>query len=186
MDKESEVLLADWFRRVRESQRTHYECGTRFSRLNYILGIPTIVLSAAVGTAVFASLQSDAVSVEIKIVTGLISILAAVLASLQTFLGFAQRSDRHRIAGAGYGAVRRSIEVLKTFPPDDPSEMRRLISEIQQQMDSLAESAPEVPAALKRRIDQEMKSRSHKRIFNVPALTGKSEPRASGLRTDEM
>src|SRR2546421_2594241 len=103
MDQEHELLLTDWFRRARESQRTHYECGTRFSRFNYWLGIPTIILSTAVGTAVFASLEQQSVPAWIKIVIGLVSILAAVLASLQTFLGFAQRADKHRIAGAGYG-----------------------------------------------------------------------------------
>jgi hypothetical protein len=180
MNPEHELLLTDWFRRARESQRTHYECGTRFSRFNYFLGIPTIVLSTAVGTAVFASVQKEAVSTEIKIVIGLVSILAAVLASLQTFLGFAQRADRHRIAGAGYGAVRRSLEVLKSFPPTDPAELKRIVGEIQKQMNSLAESAPEVPAALKMKIDRELKSRAHKRIFNVPAVSTAQPESADG------
>src|SRR5260370_1336043 len=60
LSPEVEVLVTDWFRRVRESQRVHYECGTYFSQRRYFLGIPAIVLSTAVGTAVFASLESAA------------------------------------------------------------------------------------------------------------------------------
>ncbi len=167
MEPHEELLITDWFRRVRESQRVHYECGTRFSRLNYLLGIPTIILTAAVGTAVFASVDMAAAG-KGRIVVGLVSILAAVLASLQTFLGFAQRADRHRTAGAGYGAIRRSLEYFKTFPPSDPSEFQRLVSDIKKQMDALAESAPEVPARMKRKIDEELKSRTHRRVFHLP------------------
>lgn len=170
MEPQVELLVTDWFRRARESQRVHYECGTRFSRLNYLLGIPTIVLTAAVGTAVFASLDTAAAG-SARIIIGLVSILAAVLASLQTFLGFAQRADRHRAAGAGYGALRRSLEYLKTFPPSDPKEFQREVSEIQKQMDALAESSPEVPARMKRMIDEELKSRDHRRIFTLGGNT---------------
>src|SRR5947209_1418110 len=85
MNEHELLLITDWFRRARESQRIHYECGTRYSRLNYLLGIPTIMLSAAVGTAVFASLDKDT-SGSVRIILGLISMFAAVFASLQTFL----------------------------------------------------------------------------------------------------
>jgi hypothetical protein len=177
-----ELLITDWFRRVRESQRVHYECGTRFTRLNYLLGIPTIILTAAVGTAVFASLDKAAAG-NARIIVGLVSILAAVLASLQTFLGFAQRADRHRTTGAGYGAIRRSLEYLKTFPPSDPDEFERVVSDIKKQMDALAESAPEVPARLKKKIDDELKSRTHRRVFHLPgnASIPGDEDRNAGL-----
>jgi hypothetical protein len=163
------VLVTDWFRRARESQRVHYECSNYYNRLNYILGIPTIALSAAVGTAVFASFDKVAGGTA-KVVLGLVSILAAVLASLQTFLSFAERANRHRVTGSKYGAVRRALEYLKTFPPSDPEELRRQVEKIKQEMDGLAENAPHVPSRLKRKIDDELKSRTHQRVFHLPNL----------------
>jgi hypothetical protein len=171
VESDVQVLLTDWFRRARESQRVHYECGTHFSRLNYALGIPTIVLTAAVGTAVFASFES-AGDGQMRIVVGMVSILSTVLASLQTFLGFAQRADRHRTAGAGYGAIRRSLEFLKTFPPSTAEELQRAVADIKSRMDTLAESAPEVPARMKKMIDNEIKSKEHRRVFELPARSG--------------
>jgi hypothetical protein len=167
LSPEVTVLITDWFRRVRESQRVHYECGNRYSRLNYLLGIPTIVLSTAVGTAVFASLNKQA-SGNDKVILGLISIAAAVLASLQTFLSFAERANRHRITGAKYGAIRRTLEKLKTVHPHDEVVLRRELDAIQKAMDDLAESAPHVPTRLKQRIDNELKSRDHRRVFDLP------------------
>ncbi len=93
MHTKAQLLIADWFRRVRESQHAHYACANHFSRLNFLLGIPTIVITSLVGTAVFVSLEKQELA-DYRILVGLLSMLAAVLASLQTFLGFAgaQRS----------------------------------------------------------------------------------------------
>lgn len=168
MGSDVELLITDWFRRVRESQRVHYECGTHYSRLNYFLGIPTIILTVIVGTAVFASLDKAA-SENQKIWLGMVSIMAAVLSSLQTFLGFAQRADRHRLTGSKYGALRRSLEFLKTFPPDSPEKMQKELERVKKDMDDLAQNAPHVPSWLKRRIDNELKSRDHRRVFHLSA-----------------
>ncbi|NJA04555.1 DUF4231 domain-containing protein [Methylococcaceae bacterium WWC4] len=162
-----EVLLTDWFRRARESQLIHYECGVWYSRLNYLLGIPAIVLSTAVGTAVFASFETSTTGAE-RIFVGLLSIISAVLASLQTFLRFSERAEHHRSTGSGYGAVRRSLEFLKTFPPSDEDALKQAFNAIKEQMDELAKEAPEVPSRMKRKLDNEVKNRTHDRIFHLP------------------
>ncbi|HUA92048.1 MAG TPA: SLATT domain-containing protein [Terracidiphilus sp.] len=165
------VLITDWFRRVRESQRVHYECGNYFSRLNLLLGVPTIILTAGVGTAVFASLDKQSTG-SLKLALGLISIAAAVLSSLQTFLSFAERANRHRITGAKYGAIRRTLEEFKTMPPGDQTELRSALDAIKKAMDDLAENAPHVPTPIKNRVDRELKSRDHKRVFDLPGSPG--------------
>jgi len=168
LSKDTEALLTDWFRRARESQFIHYECGIWFSRLNYFLGIPTIILTTAVGTAVFASLETSATGTQ-RIIVGLVSIIAAVLASLQTFLRFSERAENHRATGSGYGAVRRSLEFLKTFPPSNEETLKKAFEEIKIQMDELAREAPEVPSRIKKKLDNEVKNRDHNRIFHLPS-----------------
>lgn len=166
LSEEVETLLTDWFRRVRESQYIHYECGVWFGSLNYLLGIPAIILSTAVGTAVFASLETSVTGTQ-KILIGLISIVAAVLASLQTFLRFSERAEAHRSTGSGYGAIRRSLEYLKTFPPSDEDGLKRVFNEVKEQMDALAKEAPEVPSRMKKKLDNEVKNIEHNRIFHL-------------------
>jgi hypothetical protein len=173
MPPEIEILVTDWFRRVRESQRLHYECATYYSRLNYLLGIPTIVLAAGVGTAVFASFDKLSVGY-VKICLGLVSITAAVLSSLQTFLGFGQRADRHRFIGSKYGALRRSLEFLKTFPPANDGGLQRELEKVKKEMDDLAQNAPHVPSWLKSRIGRELKSQEHLRVFHLTASKAES------------
>ncbi|HKQ08226.1 MAG TPA: SLATT domain-containing protein [Blastocatellia bacterium] len=162
----SDLLLADWFRRVRESQHMHYDASHYFSRLHYYLGIPTMILTSLVGTAVFASLDKQSVG-DIKILVGLVSILASVLATLQTFLGLSERAERHRVTAASYSAIRRQLEMIKTFQPEEKEKLIQTLTDIRDQMDSLAKSSPEVPQKIRDRTYIELKRNEHKRVFHI-------------------
>jgi hypothetical protein len=168
----SNKLMTDWFRRVRQSQHIHYACGNYFSRLNLYLGLPTIILSSIVGTAVFASLDKQDIG-NYKILVGMISIIAALLASLQTFLGFAERAEKHRVTSSGYAAVRRRIEMLKTFPPKEQEPMERSLTDIKNEMDALANASPEVPQRIGSRILAQLKKREHEQVFRLSSEENK-------------
>jgi hypothetical protein len=168
MDADVEKLVTGWFERARNNQLTHDACGNRLNRWHYLLGVPIIILTTAVAAAIFYSLGRPEVSDSIKLGIGMASGAAALLACLQTFLGLSQRADQHRIACARYDALRRSLEILKTFSPSDPIDLRRAIIDIQREMDRLAESSPRVPSRLKKKIDRELESRSQERIFHLP------------------
>lgn len=157
----SKALMIDWHRRVRENQYVHYETAAHFSRLSYRLGIPAVILSAIVGTAIFASLAKDANQVAggdsrpiWTILVGLISVVAAALTSLQTFLRYPERAANHRRSGAAFGAIRRELEHLLVFVPDSESELNLKLEKIRRKMDQLALESPEVPSALKARFDR--------------------------------
>lgn len=140
-------LLNIWLNRVRDNQLQHFDAGSFYDRANTLLGIPTIVLTAIVGTTVFASLQKQ-VSFKIQIAVGAISVLAAVLAALQTFLRFTERAERHRSAAAHYGAIRRRIEAVGYIPIADRGGPGEFIKTVQTDLDSLASSVPSPPKGI--------------------------------------
>ncbi|MBL8212647.1 MAG: SLATT domain-containing protein [Bryobacterales bacterium] len=174
MESSQDVLLRDWFRRARESQRVHYLCATRYHRLHYLLGMPTILFSCVVGTAVFSSVDKIS-STEMKITLGLISIAAAALSSLQTFLQLEARAEKHKTAGARYGAVRRALELLATFPPTAEGGLRLELETVKKELDDLSQTSPHVPSDLRSDVDAELKARGHNRIFNLPKEGGPSD-----------
>lgn len=141
--KDAEHLLAEWHRRCEETQYGHYTAERVCTRLNYLLGIPVVGLSALAGTSTFASLQ-ETTNKDLLIATGFVSITAAVLASLQTFLRFSERAEQHRTVAAKYGAVKRHIEQMRTNASATEKETYDFMDSIRQQMDSLAEKAPGV------------------------------------------
>jgi hypothetical protein len=106
-----ESLLFDWHGSLRISQAAHYETAKPLSRAHFLLGVPVAIISAVVGTSVFASLEST-VELKWKIIIGLASILAAILASIQTFLRFEERAESHRLIAGRCAILRREIEQL--------------------------------------------------------------------------
>jgi conflict system pore-forming effector with SLATT domain len=134
--------LRDWERRAAAAAEVHFQVAEGLSRSNIYLGIPVVVLSAIVGTGVFATLSED-VDTSIKIAAGTISVIAAVLASIQTFLRFGERAEQHRVAAERFSAIRREIEkVCALAPAGDP---KQVLDEIQAHMDEAADKAPPMP-----------------------------------------
>ncbi|WP_345816420.1 SLATT domain-containing protein [Paraburkholderia sp. PREW-6R] len=136
-------LLLKWIRRARESQMSHYDMADLLSARDRQLGWLVTALSTFVGTAVFASLSAAAVSPALRIFVGLVSVTAAVSSALQTFLKYAQRAEKHRSAGARYGAVRRRLEAV--FAGDPDARDGHYLSAIREELDRLAEDSPNVP-----------------------------------------
>jgi len=139
---ESELLLK-WIRRARESQMSHYDMADLLSVRERQIGWLATVLTAFVGTAVFASLSLPPVSIEMRIFIGLVSVAAAVSAALHMFLRYAERAEKHRAAGARYGAVRRRLEAVIAGDPD--AREGHYLSTIRTELDRLAEDSPNVP-----------------------------------------
>jgi hypothetical protein len=137
----SKELLEKWMRRLRESQFAHYEAAKSLSQSNYTLGLPAVILSTLVGTSIFASL-GETVTPSIQISVGIISVVAATLSAVQTFLGFSERAAKHRASASRYGSARRRIEEMLAISRE--SMTTEEISNLRREIDSISEEAPDV------------------------------------------
>ena len=132
-------LLSGWLIHSHKCRDRHDFASRLSAKGQYGLGIPSLVVSTIVGTSVFSALSSKEVP---ALWVGFLSIAAAVLAALQTFMDFGGRSDKHRSAGVKYKAAIRLIEQnmvkLKQsaeLSTDEIDAMRTLL-------DSLEDAAP--------------------------------------------
>lgn len=71
---ESDQLLRTWLQRARYSQHSHYEQAKVYTRANYVLAVPVIVITSVLGTAAFASFQAHVSSLA-KLLFGALSML---------------------------------------------------------------------------------------------------------------
>lgn len=142
-----EQVLEEWYQRVAVTQRAHYLSADQFGARKYWLGIPAVILSTLVGTSVFATVQKQP-ELWLQITVGLASVAAALFASLQTFLGYSERAEKHRIAGAKYGALGRELEQLRAL---DATPSEEAISEVRKRLDDLAVESPNNPLPIYRR-----------------------------------
>lgn len=144
-------LIEQWRFRVHRVQLAHYECARRFERLHLWLGLPAIALSTLVGTTVFSSLEKAA-DVRLQICVGLLSVVAAVLTGLQTFLRYAELAERHRLAGARFANLKHRIELLTTLSAD--ADIREQLVAIEETWAKLREESPTLPSSVWRRIER--------------------------------
>jgi hypothetical protein len=140
------ALLRDWESRATSSSEAHYAHATRLSKSNIRFGVPVVALTTFVGTSVFATLQEH-VNIGLRVVVGLLSVLAAVLASLQTFLRFGERAEKHRAAAERWASVRREIDEMLALHPTylasrgDPKEY---LDALRRKMDEISQQSPEM------------------------------------------
>ncbi|MCF6459153.1 SLATT domain-containing protein [Pseudoalteromonas sp. MMG024] len=168
MNEDQKLLLTDWFRRARESQYIHYASAEYYSNKHYWLGIPSMALGVIVGTAVFASFETEATGA-FKIALGLISILASVLTALNTFLDFSSKAEKHRTAAAGYSSIRKTLERIKTSEQNYINTFDNEMEKLQKELDALADKSPNPPKKVSKKEINRLKSTEHKKIFHIPA-----------------
>jgi SMODS and SLOG-associating 2TM effector domain family 4/Petal formation-expressed len=136
--------LRDWEQRAAAAAEVHFQMAESLSRWNIYLGVPVVALSAIVGTALFASLTHD-VNVGIRIAAGTVSVIAAVLASIQTFLRFGARAEQHRVAAERWSAIRREIEKVRALPPELLGDPKQVLDDVNARMDEAADKALPMP-----------------------------------------
>ena len=108
-------LLEHWRKQARTANVAHLRATDSMSRRGFGLGATTTIgLGAVVGTSVFASAQGNAkFNTPFGYALGSLSVLAAVLAALQTYFRYSERAEKHRQASRQYGDAVRHIEEVK-------------------------------------------------------------------------
>lgn len=145
-DTSPDELLRKWLGHTTTIQKAHFDMVKSLQRYNLFLGIPVVVISAAVGSSVFAVLQKE-IGIEAKVVLAIFSLLASILAALQTLLRFAERLERHRVAGVEYGILKRDIEFALAVPREDALKEQELARTILNRLNALAKDSPPLPEA---------------------------------------
>jgi hypothetical protein len=139
----AERLLMDWHRRVAAAEDAHFRLAERLEKAHTSLGLPVVILTTFVGTGVFATLKSSG-DYGFRLAVGIVSVLAAIVAGIQTFLRFSQRAMKHRSAATRYSAMRREIAETLALPPEARGNARQILAGLRDRMDKLSDQAPEI------------------------------------------
>ena len=136
-----ETLLNMWYRSLRTLQNGHFMASAYYGWVAKALGVPVVIGSSVVSSAVFSTLSEADGDNRIKMVAGGISIFVTVFSSLQTFLGFAERATHHKQAAIGYGSLRTESQVM-LVDIGDISTLQTRLDSIRNRWSKLDEDAP--------------------------------------------
>jgi hypothetical protein len=139
-------LLRSWGRRASAAQHAHYVLSARLGRQNLLLGIPVIIFATIVGTSLFATLSQtkSSIPVGLRIGVATISLVAAILSAIQTFLRFAERSERHAQAADWYSAIHREIEEIQALPDDKRDDPHEVLDRLRKELNKLGQTYPAI------------------------------------------
>lgn len=148
------ALLADWRQRVAAASEAHYRLASRLRRRHLLLGIPVVIFSSIVGTSLFATLADPkaAISPTFKIGIASISLAAAILSALQTFLRFGERAEKHVIAGDWYAALRREVDQTLALPAEERGKPKECFDRIRKEMSKVGQQSPEIGDLMWKRV----------------------------------
>jgi hypothetical protein len=154
--------LLDTARAYRElaihKDNAHYAMTQALERRHKLLGVPVIVTTTLVSTAIFSTLQTQT-ALAWKIVTGLASLAGAVLAALQTFFNYSDQATRHQVSARGYSRVRRQIELfaLQYGSGSDRDAALIDLDKLAKQLDELEADEPTISDAVYDKIKKKYK-----------------------------
>lgn len=145
-DECAEALLKDWRQRMAAASEAHYKLASGLRRKNLMLGVPVVIFSSIVGTSLFATLAHPEAGIPptFKITIGSISVAAAILAALQTFLRFGERAEKHVVAADWYAAVRRDIDQLLVLSAKERGTPKNCFDRIRKEMSKVGQQSPEI------------------------------------------
>lgn len=140
----------DYRHYAQKKSNAHYRMAESAAAAGRRLGIPVTVATTVVGTSIFATLSSPQHSLLLQIITGLLSLGAAVFSALHTFFNFADVAAQHKASAAEYEAVRHELDafLLRTAQMKDPSQIERAVQclrEISEHLDEIAKHALTIP-----------------------------------------
>lgn len=146
-----EELLIKWQLSFHKSEKAHYRSATSCRVFNYSLGIPLVIITVIVAAEIFGLLEAvaqDQFPWNMKgsmgleaILVAILSVLAPVLAALQTFLRFPERAEQHRNAAVKFGILKKGLEMQIVLPPSSKEGLEEMLTNIlKRNAQALAES----------------------------------------------
>ncbi|MBN2702453.1 MAG: SLATT domain-containing protein [Methylothermaceae bacterium] len=143
MKAEQKSLLQSWRDELRVLFQAHYARSIAIRRLNYLLGVPVILIAMLVASYIFFTINHNP-GFWVKMIAGMLLLLCAILASLQTFLKYSEQAENHRNAGTRYQSLHHSIDQLMVFSPDNETELSAWCDKLRERWDELNLEVPNV------------------------------------------
>lgn len=142
MENSPNELLDAWYEKVRRGQKAQYAAANKARRLYFWLGIPTALFSALASGFIFYGI--DEIKFGVPILISILSLLASIFASIQTFLG-PSNINEHEKSAKNFGELKRRAQLAKACPPKD---IEQWLIDFKTDWDRASELSPLSPSPL--------------------------------------
>lgn len=144
---ETEKVLGRLKRNSQLSAYAHFGAAERMSEIHLWLGVPAALISVGMGSVFVADLQ-DKVPDLVKWIAGVLSLIAALLSTLQTIFNPKEGKSRHRELANSYLAINKRCEIALAAFKDELLDLKELATKIDglnDEFESINNSAQDFP-----------------------------------------
>ena len=153
--------MADWSDIAGCYRWLHDKAEKQYTIRNMRMTIPVIILSTLTGTASvgISSLANGDEQIQKYMNFGIggVSLIAAILTTLNNFLRYAQLSESNRVAGVSWGKFQRLIAVELALNPNERMDSLDFLKICRAELDRLIEQSPAIPDAIINAFETEFK-----------------------------
>lgn len=124
------------------SSKGHFAASSFWNKFHLYIGVPTVILSAIVGTAFIAQID------KYKVIAGVISLLVAALTALITFLNPNEKADKHLSSGNYYDSLQNKVRIFWTIDcnsTEDNEILTGKLKDYSEQKDRINQTSPQIP-----------------------------------------
>ena len=140
-----ETILSDEGERALCFNWLHSKSEKYYSKMSTRINLPVIVLSTLAGAGSIGSASLFNNSQIANIIIGSISLGVATLNTVESYFGWAKRSESHRIASTTYAKIHRFIQIELALPRSERISAKDMLKVIREQCDRLQETSPQIP-----------------------------------------
>jgi hypothetical protein len=154
--QENEMILVEWCDIAQCYKWMNTRAHSKYSTLNALYTIPTIVLSTITGTASFA--QSSLPVNQQKytpMIIGTVNIFIGIINTVHQYLKIAELNESHRVSAISWDKYARNIRIELAKAPGERMDAGHFLKLNRQEYDRLMETSPAIPQEI---VDEFMKS----------------------------
>ncbi len=135
-------------------KKKHFNAANRISNYNLYIGLPLIFLNCLTGSLLFMTL-SDSTNGSWKLISMIISFVAAFLSTIQTFFNFSRKMEGHLRIGNKYLEVYKDGQFLKSKYKDKLLTNEQFIDHLDQLIKKISQINQEAESFPTKKIDYE-------------------------------
>jgi len=138
-----EQLLKKWSQISKTYSIMHSLCATYYSNWHKRLGIPVVIIGGITASSIFSSNKND--SEAWTYINGGLALFVAALTGVSSFVGTAEKTNKHQNASFKYTKISMDIDTMLSFGRHERSQTpQEFIQEKKSDMLDIRENVPEV------------------------------------------
>ena len=138
-----EELLKKWAQMSKTYSIMHSLCGSYYANWHKRLGIPVVIIGGVTASSIFSSNKDN--SQVWTYINGSLALLVAALSGISSFVGTAEKTNKHQNASFKYTKIAMDIDTILSFSRCERVKTpQEFIQEKKSEMLEIRENVPEV------------------------------------------